>query len=278
MNKKNTLANSGMGTFAQVLGKNKLPPQIGQNKKIKATPKNKNINLQSTQIIEVDREALKKKQIYINQSSNETAAIDNAYKELRTNILAKLDHINAQTLMVTSPVKGNGKSTIALNLAINIAKLGQRTALLVDLDLRQPSIHQTLGYTPEFSVVDVAAGKTTIEKALVSPGVDRLSILCGNRKYNNSSEIIASGYMQTLIKEIRDRYPERIVIFDTPPLLGCDDSAVLAPKMDACLLVVEEGKTTYSELDSAIEKLGDIYLAGYVLNKSKDNSFERYYY
>ncbi len=238
----------------------------------------RDIELVSTKSFAVNNDFLKENNIYIDSVNSKEDAIISAYKELRTRVMAKLDHLSARTLMITSPVKGNGKTTVALNLAINIARLGGRTALLVDMDLRCPNLHYVLGYTPEYGVVDVSRGKTTIEGALITPGVERLSILCGDKRYNNSSEIIASGGMQSLFSEIRNRYKERVIIFDAPPLLGCDDSTVLASMVDACLVVVEENKTTYSELDMAMEKLGDIHLAGYVLNKSKGKHFENYYY
>lgn len=240
----------------------------------------KDIQLLNTKKLNVNKALLKKNNIYIDSEnvSRDDDVIITAYKELRTSIIAKLDHLGARTLMVTSPAKGNGKTTVSLNLAINIAKLGRRTALLVDLDLRQPSVHQALGYMPEYGVAEVSKGMTTIDDALISPGVDRLSILCGKKRYTNSSEIIASNEMQSLLNEIRSRYKERIIIFDAPPLLGCDDSTVLASIADACLVVVEENQTTYTELDMAMEKLGNVYLAGYVLNKSKEKNFDQYYY
>ncbi|MCF6235997.1 MAG: CpsD/CapB family tyrosine-protein kinase [Gammaproteobacteria bacterium] len=240
----------------------------------------KDIELVTTKKLQVNRALLKKNNIYIDSENvnRDDDVIITAYKELRTSIIRKLDHLGARTLMVTSPAKGNGKTTVSLNLAINIAKLGRRTALLVDLDLRQPSIHHVLGYTPEYGVADVSKGLTTIDDALITPGVDRLSILCGKKRYTNSSEILASNEMQSLLNEIRSRYKERIIIFDAPPLLGCDDSSVLSSIADACLVVVEENQTTYAELDMAMEKLGNVYLAGYVLNKSKEKNFDQYYY
>lgn len=236
------------------------------------------INLSRTHKIPINPEALKKRGIYIRAEDPNSAAMLSAHKYLRTSVLAKMDQTSAQTLMVTSPAQGNGKTTVALNLAINIARLEQRTALLVDLDLRRPSVHYNLGFEPKFGVVDVASGKVRMEQVLVTPMINRLTVLPGGRRYSNSSEIIASKAMQALIKEVKNRYRERIIIFDTPPLQGCDDVMALSPMMDACLIVVEENKTRFSELNEAMAKLGDINQVGYVLNKSHDRDFERNYY
>jgi capsular exopolysaccharide synthesis family protein len=180
--------------------------------------------------------------------------------------------------MITSPTKGAGKTTTAINLAINIARQGSKTALLVDLDLRAPSIHQYFDYHPENGIVDVAQGHVALERTLITPGVDRLSILMGKERYEDSSELLTSNAMRNLIDEVRSRYDERIVIFDMPPILGCDDVAAIAPLMDACLVIIEEEKSQYSELQEALERIEDVAIVGYVLNKSKEVKLHRYYY
>jgi Mrp family chromosome partitioning ATPase len=84
--------------------------------------------------------------------------------------------------------------------------------------------------------------------------------------------------MRMLIDEVRNRYEERIVIFDMPPMLGCDDVAAVAPIMDACLVVIEEEKSQYSELQESLDRIEDVAIVGYVLNKSKEVKIHRYYY
>ncbi len=247
-------------------------------KKLHHTQIVEDIVLDQTRKIDIDTAALKKLRVFVDENDPASAEAISAHKDLRTSVLAKLDYLKAKTLMITSPEQGNGKSTTALNLAINIARLTQRTALLVDLDLRHPSIHRMIGYEPQFGVVDIATKDITIEEGLITPSIDRLSILTGKNRYRSSSEIIASLQMQDLIHEIKSRYRERVVIFDAPPLLGCDDVETLTPFMDACLVVVEENKTRYSQLDEVMGKLSGTNFLGYVLNKSKEKSFKRYYY
>lgn len=228
--------------------------------------------------IPVDKSKLKKRRIYIEADDRQSAVAISAYKYLRTSILKKLGKLNVRSLMVTSPTSGVGKTTTAINLAVNIARHGSKTALLVDLDLRAPSVHQYFDYNPSYGIVDVVQGKATLESALVRPGIDRFSILMGKERYEDSSELLTSNAMRMLIDEVRNRYDERIVIFDTPPMLGCDDVAAMAPMMDACLVVIEEEKSQYSELQEALDRIEDVAIIGYVLNKSKEVKIHRYYY
>lgn len=241
-------------------------------------PENTVLFLNKTKIIPVDKTKLKKRRIYIDAEDRQSAVAISAYKYLRTSILKKLGKLGVRSLMITSPTKGAGKTTTAINLAVNIARHGSKTALLVDLDLRAPSVHQYLDYDPQHSIVDVVQGHVTLENALVTPGIDRLSILMGKERYEDSSELLTSNAMRMLIDEVRNRYEERIVIFDMPPMLGCDDVAAVAPIMDACLVVIEEEKSQYSELQESLDRIEDIPIVGYVLNKSKEVKIHRYYY
>jgi capsular exopolysaccharide synthesis family protein len=241
-------------------------------------PDNKVLFLNKTKNIPVDKTKLKKRRIYIDAEDRKSAVAISAYKYLRTSVLKKLSKLDVRSLMVTSPTKGAGKTTTAINLAVNIARHGSKTALLVDLDLRAPSIHQYLDYNPDYGIVDVVQGRVTLENALVTPGIDRLSILMGKERYEDSSELLTSNAMRMLIDEVRNRYEERIVIFDMPPMLGCDDVAAVAPIMDACLVVIEEEKSQYSELQESLDRIEDVAIVGYVLNKSKEVKIHRYYY
>ena len=180
--------------------------------------------------------------------------------------------------MVTGPTKGVGKSITAINLAIRIARHGQMTALLVDLDLRDPSVHTYFGFNPEKNIADILQGNAAIEETLVSPGIERLTVLPGKDRHENSSEMLGSQPMQKIINEVVNRYSERIVIFDMPPILGCDDVAVLSSSIKNCLFVTKQGQTTRGEVQEAISRLSGSKLVGTVMNNSKGSDFNRYYY
>jgi capsular exopolysaccharide synthesis family protein len=145
---------------------------------------------------------------------------------------------------------------------------GNQSVLLVDADLRRPSVAQYLGLQWEFGLVDCLKGDVSLEDTLINPGTERLVVLPGNNSNNNFSELISSRKMANLIKEIKSRYESRIIIFDLPPLFVADDALVLMSYVDAALLVVEDGKNTSEELQHSMFILEQTNLLGLVLNKS----------
>lgn len=233
--------------------------------------------LDQTRKISINKDSLKRKKIFIEAEDKDTAIAISAYRHLRTNMFKALEECNGRTLMVAGPTSSVGKTTTAVNLAISIARLGQRTALLVDLDLRRPSIHKIFEYEPEYGVVDVVENRTVIEDALITPDIDRLSVLTGKDAYENSSEILSANLMRNFISDLHDRYPERVIILDSPPILGCDDVEVMSYFVDACLVVIDQN-TTKQELEDSMQRIKDIRVAGYVMNKSSEAKYDRYYY
>lgn len=197
------------------------------------------------------------------------ASATDAYRMLRTRVLQRMRENNWNSLMVTSAGVEEGKSLTAVNLAISLAREVSHTVLLVDLDLRRPGIHEFFGYQPKAGLVDVLESGATMSEVLVNPGVERLVILPARRRVENSSELLSSPEMLSVIAEIKSRYPERIVIFDMPPVLATDDALAFSPNADAALLVVAEGQTGQSELSTVYEVLSDCNIIGTVLNKSQ---------
>ena len=243
-----------------------------------AAAKSRELTLTRTRWIDVDKARLRERRIFIDPDDKDTAIAISAYRNLRTHVLKTMSELSARSLMITGTTKGVGKTLTAINLAISIARHARRTALLVDLDLRDPSVHRYFDFEPDGDIVDVAEGRKTLLQTLVAPGVDRLSILPGKGSYENSSELLSWSPMQDIISEITSRYEERVVIFDAPPILGCDDVAAVTPMIDGCLLVVEEGSTNRSEFRESLKRLGGISMVGVVLNKSKKTKLARYYY
>jgi len=237
----------------------------------------KNIVLSKTTRIPLNKEALKQKHIFLDTEDKNTAIAISAYRHLRTNILKTLNAFGGQTLLVTGPTASVGKTTTAINLAINIARHSQRTALLVDLDLRKPDLHKVFDFEPEFGVIDIIKGKTPLEDVLVSPQIERLTLLPGKEAYEDSSELLSTGAMSNLLQDLKSRYPERLVIIDSPPVLGGDHVEALSASVDACLIVVDKTNRKH-ELKETLRRVHDIKIAGYVLNRSLEAKFDRYYY
>jgi capsular exopolysaccharide synthesis family protein len=201
-----------------------------------------------------------------------------AYKILRTQVLQRLRREGWNAVAVTSPGSGAGKTLTAVNLALSIAAEVNQTVLLVDLDLRQPGVHRLLGITPEKGISDVLLGDAAVSDALVNPGIERLVVLPGREPVPNSSEMLSSPRMVSLVNELKSRYPSRIVLFDLPPVLSADDAMAFAPYVDGVLLVLEEGVTKKDEVSHTMEYLGGTNVLGTVLNKAEAPSTAAYAY
>ncbi len=193
-----------------------------------------------------------------------------AYKVLRTQVSQRMRQQGWRTLGVTSPGPREGKTLTAINLAISLALEANQTVLLVDADLRQPSVHAYFGFDVEYGLRDYLLEATPLEQILVNPEIRRLVVLPGGAPLANSSELLSSPVMLRLVQEVKRRYPSRLVVFDLPPVLTADDVLAFSPYLDASLLVVEEGRTLRDEAARAAELLqaANHNLIGTVLNKS----------
>ncbi len=202
----------------------------------------------------------------------ENDATTTAYKMLRTQVLRRMTAHGWTSLAVTSAGSGDGKTLTAINLAISLAREVNHTVLLVDADLRRPSISRYFGYTPTAGLSDYLLDEIPLSEVLFNPGIERLVILPGGNPIANSSELLSAPKMVRLAEELKTRYPARLVLFDMPPLLAADDLLAFAPNIDAALLVVREGKTHKDELKAAMEMLQVVNVLGTVLNQTADAS------
>ncbi len=236
------------------------------------------VNLDGLKTLSLNRVALRNRRIFLESKDTESTIAISAYKSLRTNVLKELHNLNASSFMVTGPVKGVGKTSTSINLAINIARMRNKKVLLIDLDLRHPSIHKSLGIKSKFGIGDVLEGGVALNNAILDAGVAGLYVLPGRISYLNSSELLTSDAMRVLLKQVRNIDKDTVVVFDMPPVLGCDDVSAISPQMEACLMVVEESNTKRVELEESVKKIEDVAIIGYVLNKSSDCSAAKYYY
>ena len=190
------------------------------------------------------------------------------YKILRTQVLHRLRENGWNMLGVTSPRDGAGKTLTAINLAISTAAEPTQTVLLVDADLRAPQIHEEFGLEQGPGLTDFLLSGRPIEELLLYPALGRLVVLPGGRGTEQSAELLTSPRMTALGKELKHRYSSRVVIFDLPPVLDRADVLAFSPQLDALLLVVEDGKTSEPDLQSAVQVLkGAAPILGTVLNK-----------
>ncbi|OAI21805.1 MULTISPECIES: CpsD/CapB family tyrosine-protein kinase [Methylomonas] len=200
-----------------------------------------------------------------------------SYRMLRTRCLQQMDAMEWKTVAITSTGSGTGNSLTAANLAISMAMELDRTALLVDANLQNPSQHQLFGFPQGAGLSDYLLNDSELSTMLVNPGIERLVVLPAGKPLFNSTEMLRSPKMVRLVNELKSRYPSRIIIFDMPPILSHDDTLGFSPYVDCVLLVVDEGHTKTEELKHAANLLKGIDLLGSVFNKATDDklSFEQ---
>jgi protein-tyrosine kinase len=218
----------------------------------------------------------------VREKNRLVAAIPNhplmdCYRMLRTRVLQEMEANNWKVLAVTSPATGSGKSLTAINLAISIGRDLSHTCLLVDGDLRRPSVAEYFGYSPEFGMNDYIFNDVPLEDVLFRPDMDRLTILPGREPISESAEVLASAKMRSTMTEMRDRYDDRIIIVDMAPVLSVDDALAARPNIDCVLMVAESGETKHADLSEAIELLqSNKPIIGTVLNKVDKKVTEAY--
>lgn len=193
------------------------------------------------------------------------------YKMLRTQVLQRLDKLAVNSLAVVGAATDTGKTLTAINLAIAIAADPERNALLVDLDLRRPSIHRRFGIEPTVGVDDCLRRSAPLPEAMVRiGGYERLVILPARERSLDSSELLSTRRTEEMIVEMRNRYRDRVLVFDLPPVLQADDALAFARHAQAALIVVGEGRTRRDDLLRTIELLRDMTVVGTVLNGSRE--------
>ena len=198
------------------------------------------------------------------------------FRILRTKILHTMNQSGLKTLGITSVNYGDGKTTVALNLAISIALDLKQTVLLVDLDLRKPNVAEYLGIQPQYGISDYFLDDVPIAQCLLRPSFDRMTILPAGQLIDRSSEVLGSPKIAALAEELKTRYPDRLIIYDMPPTLAQDDLIAFMPHIDAVLLVANDNHSKINELKQALSVLSKANVIGTVLNSpavQKKSSF-----
>lgn len=192
-----------------------------------------------------------------------------AYRVLRTKILQKCKERGGNTIMVTSAVPGEGKTLNAVNIAVTMAKEFQQTVLLVDCDLRRQSIHRYFGYESDKGLIDYLLNDTPVQDLMTWPGIEKLTVISGGRPISGGSELLGSRKMKELVEDMKERYPERYIIFDVPPLLAGADALAFVPLVDHVVVVVREGETPAGSVNQAMKLIPSEKVLGLVLNGQK---------
>jgi non-specific protein-tyrosine kinase len=180
--------------------------------------------------------------------------------------------------MVTSAGPGEGKTLTAINLAITLAKEFNQTVLLVDSDLRRPTVGRYLCLEGNGGLINYLIDDVPLKDLIVWPGIEKLTIFPGGHPIKDSAELMGSERMTALVTELKNRYADRFVIFDCPPILSGADVLAFAPIVDGILFVVESGKTSIKDVKKAVDLVPFDKLLGFVLNrhKAKKNYYRKY--
>ena len=186
---------------------------------------------------------------------------------------------NGNLIMVTSALPGEGKSFTAINLAISIAMEMDNTVMLVDADVARPTVLSMLGLPPTEGLLDViTANSLDISGVLLRTNIEKLSILPSGTQHQRATELLASDAMIRLLDDMAKRYPDRIIIFDSPPLLATTEARALATHMGQIVVVVQAGETSQGAVKEALSTIAACPLKMMVLNQATQSVSERYGY
>jgi protein-tyrosine kinase len=201
------------------------------------------------------------------------------FKKTRSRILLMAADRQIRTIMVTSAEPDDGKSLVSANLAVSIAKGIDEYVLLVDADLHFPSLHTLFGLNPLGGLREYLEGGAPLAQFLMKTPVHKLTLLPAGEPTPSASELLGSTNMKALVQELRGRYSDRFVIFDSPPAQLAAETSLLAQTMDGVILVVRHEKTSKRSVSKTIESIGRERILGVVFNGGHDQEkdYKNYY-
>ena len=195
------------------------------------------------------------------------------YRKLKEMVikLTRADQVR-NTLMITSAMSGEGKTTTAINLAISLAQEYDHTVLLIDADLRRPSVDRYLNLGPKPGLAECLLDGAAVPDLLIKTGIGKLVVLPSGRATPNPGELFSSSKMRGLIKEMKHRYADRYIIIDTPPVLPFAETRTLSSIVDEVILVVKFGLSTEDNIKDAVEAMRGASMLGLVYNNAPPDS------
>lgn len=188
------------------------------------------------------------------------------FRMLRSNLMFPLEGKPPRTILVTSAFPGEGKSFVSTNLAITFSLDIQTHVLLIDCDVRRPSIHKLFGYHHVYGLSEYLRGKMEVPSILLNTNLSKLKIIPGGRPPKNPSELLSSKRMSNLLEEVKSKYPDRYIIIDSPPPKLTAETNVLSRQVDGIILVAKYGRTRREDFEEVIEKFDKKKILGIVIN------------
>jgi exopolysaccharide/PEP-CTERM locus tyrosine autokinase len=198
------------------------------------------------------------------------------FKQLRTNLFFPVSGKVPRAIIVSSAIPSEAKSFVAANLAVSISQSLNEHVLIIDCDLRKPSIHKQFGFSEMPGLSEHLSNGTPLSSLLLKTKVSKLKILPAGKPPQNPSELISSQQMLILLEEVKKRYRDRYIVIDSPPLNLAAETNAMLRMADGVILVIEYRYTPRDMVSSFVEKIGKEKVLGIVLNKC-DFKLSKYY-
>ncbi len=198
------------------------------------------------------------------------------FKVLRTNLLFPAEGKAPRIILVTSALPADGKSLMSANMAISIAQGIEEHVLLIDCDVRKPTIHSLFGFTKVPGLAEYLANGTDLSQVLLKTPLQKLTILPAGTPPANPTELLSSKKMKALLEEVKHRYEDRYIIIDSPPPSMAAETNAIINNVDGVILVINAGKTPRNAVSETVEQIGKDKIMGIVLNQTQQ-SVKKYY-
>jgi len=267
-----------MSLIEKALARKKSAQKVESDDPIKNVAKETNTPEPSaidnlTEALTIDKESLSERGYLVD--NGERKSIKDEFRQIKRKLLnnafgkAAKNLKNSNLIMVSSAKPNEGKTFVSINLALSIALEQDKTVLLIDADVLRPSLNRELGIGETSGLIEFLLDEDKkINDVIFNTNIEKLKIIPAGKPHHLSNELLASEKMAVLAKELATRYPDRIVIFDCPPLIGVTETLVLANMMGQAVVVVEESKTQIEDVKNATANLNEDLAVGLVLNKA----------
>lgn len=203
------------------------------------------------------------------------ALVKESYKAIRTNLILSIVKNGCKKIVISSSVSGEGKSITCANLATSLAQTDKKV-LLIDTDLRRPTIHSTMGFPNTPGMTNVLTGLSTLDEAINETAFPNLHVLCAGIAVPNPGELLACEATSQFIKMLEEKYD--YILFDTPPINAVSDMLPIVQLCDGVVMVVRQNYSNYLEIDKAIHNINFIggKILGFILNDVVQEPFSKF--
>ncbi|MDO6763573.1 XrtA-associated tyrosine autokinase [Agarivorans sp. 1_MG-2023] len=226
-------------------------------------------------VLQIDSAVLKRLGMLSDIRSRETRMLSDEYRGIKRKLLKNafepglIPQNKSNLIMVTSANPGEGKTFTSINLALSLALEKDKTVLLIDSDVLKPTVSKTLGIGQHMGLMEYLLGQTNdVADVIYHTNIPNLRIMPAGMPHHLSNELLASEKMRSLTQELNSRYSDRVVLFDSPPILGVNETVVLSNFIGQAVVVVEQDSTKMAAIKSAVSQFSEELAIGYVLNKA----------